>query len=291
MLYRFDQFELDTKQFSLRTGGSDIHIEPLVFDLLCFFVENAGKVLSRDAIIERVWKGRFVSDAAVSSCVKAVRKALGDDGENQNFIRTVRGRGFQFTAPVVSVAVALDTSRSLVDQEQIQTESSVQSKALAPPKIAVLPLFPLSQDPQLGLLGDAVAQEIILELSRLHWLFVIARGSSFQFRGQEVDLARASRILGARYFLTGTIMKEDAQLHYRARALQRAGQRGRLGRSHHHASARHHAHALNRCRKNCRGAGNAHPAFRGASGGEGSHRGPGCLGILPSRPLAHVPFQ
>ena len=80
--------------------------------------------------------------------------------------------------------------------------------ALAPPKIAVLPLFPLSQDPQLGLLGDAVAQEIILELSRLHWLFVIARGSSFQFRGQEVDLAQASRILGARYFLTGTIMKE-----------------------------------------------------------------------------------
>lgn len=208
MLYRFDQFELDTKQFSLRTGGSHIHIEPLVFDLLCFFVENAGKVLSRDAIIERVWKGRFVSDAAVSSCVKAVRKALGDDGENQNFIRTVRGRGFQFTAPVVSVAVALDTSRLLVDQEQVQTKSSVQSKALAPPKIAVLPLFPLSQDPQLGLLGDAVAQEIILELSRLHWLFVIARGSSFHFRGQEIDLARAGRILGARYFLTGTIMKE-----------------------------------------------------------------------------------
>ena len=142
MLYRFDQFELDTKQFSLRTGGSHIHIEPLVFDLLCFFVENAGKVLSRDAIIERVWKGRFVSDAAVSSCVKAVRKALGDDGENQNFIRTVRGRGFQFTAPVVSVAVALDTSRLLVDQEQVQTKFSVQSKALAPPKIAVLPLFP-----------------------------------------------------------------------------------------------------------------------------------------------------
>ena len=109
---------------------------------------------------------------------------------------------------MVIVAEALDTSRSLVVREQVQTESPVQSKAPAPPKIAVLPLFPLSQDPQLGLLGDAVAQEIILELSRLHWLFVIARGSSFQFRGQEVDLAQASRILGARYFLTGTIMKE-----------------------------------------------------------------------------------
>lgn len=208
MLYRFHQFELDTKQFSLRSSGNDVHTEPLVFNLLCFFVENGGKVLSRGDIIERVWKGRFVSDAAVSSCVKAVRKALGDDGENQTFIRTVRGRGFLFAASVVRVPEVLNTSRPWVDQEQTPTEPLVQSKPLAPPKIAVLPLFPLSQDPQLGLLGDAVAQEIILELSRLHWLFVIARGSSFQFRGQEVDLPQASRILGARYFLTGTIMKE-----------------------------------------------------------------------------------
>ena len=132
MLYRFDQFELDTKQFSLRSRGSDIHIEPLVFDLLCFFVENTGKVLSRDAIVERVWKGRFVSDAAVSSCVKAVRKALGDDGENQNFIRTVRGRGFQFTAPVVGVAETLDTlgsvesSWSKTDSRPIQGARSAQ---------------------------------------------------------------------------------------------------------------------------------------------------------------------
>ena len=142
MLYRFDQFELDTKQFSLRTGGSDIHIEPLVFDLLCFFVENAGKVLSRDAIIERVWKGRFVSDAAVSSCVKAVRKALGDDGENQNFIRTVRGRGFQFTAPVVSVAEALDTSRSLVVQEQTQPSLPSNPRRSLRPRLRFSRFFP-----------------------------------------------------------------------------------------------------------------------------------------------------
>jgi TolB-like protein len=174
---------------------------------------------------------------------EAVRKALGDNGENQNFIRTVRGRGFLFTAPVVGVAEVLGTSRSLEARKQTQTESPVQSKPLSAPKIAVLPLFPLSQDPQLGLLGDAVAQEIILELSRLHWLFVIARGSTFQFRGQEVDLAQASRILGARYFLTGTIMKEARNCII---ALELCSA---PGRSHDHASARHHAHAFNRCRK------------------------------------------
>lgn len=208
MRYRFDQFELDTTRFSLRAAGGDIHVEPLVFDLLRLFVENAGQVLSREAIIERVWEGRFVSDATVSSCVKAVRKALGDSGENQTYVRTIRGRGFQFTASVEDVSGISETIRPSHDHHQTQCEPGTQSKPLAPPKIAVLPLFPLSQDPQLGLFGDALAQEIILELSRLHWLFVIARGSSFQFRGQEVDLARASHILGASYFLAGTIMKE-----------------------------------------------------------------------------------
>src|SRR5258706_14660868 len=94
MRYRFDQFELDTEQFSLRANSASIHVEPMVFDLLCFLVENAGQVLTREAIIERVWKGRFVSEATVSSCIKSARKALGDSGQNQTYIRTLRGRGF-----------------------------------------------------------------------------------------------------------------------------------------------------------------------------------------------------
>jgi TolB-like protein len=211
MLYRFDRFELDTEQFFLKANGGDVHLEPLVFDLLRFFVEHAGQVVTREAIIEQVWNGRFVSDATVSSCIKSVRKALGDSGGKQIFIRTIRGRGFQFTASVESISGNLETIRRSGAQQQAQGEPGNPPKALAPPKIAVLPLFPLSPDPQLGLLGDAVAQEVILELSRLHWLFVIARGSSFQFRGQEVDLARASEVLGAGYILTGTITRRGRQ--------------------------------------------------------------------------------
>jgi DNA-binding winged helix-turn-helix (wHTH) protein len=112
MRYRFDQFELDTEQFSLRANSASIHVEPMVFDLLCFLVENAGQVLTREAIIERVWKGRFVSEATVSSCIKSARKALGDSGQNQTYIRTLRGRGFQFTAPVEgSAQEAADPTR------------------------------------------------------------------------------------------------------------------------------------------------------------------------------------
>jgi TolB-like protein len=212
MRYRFNQFELDTEQFSLRAGCAAIHVEPMVFDLLCFFVENAGQVLAREAIIGHVWKGRFVSDATVSSCIKSARKALGDSGQNQTYIRTLRGRGFQFAASVESMLDGLHAIPRPAPPIESMNEPGSLAAANAPPKIAVLPLFPLSADPQLGLMGDALAQEIILELSRLHWLFVIARGSSFQFRGQEVDFVRVSEILGTSYFLTGTIMQRAKQL-------------------------------------------------------------------------------
>jgi TolB-like protein/DNA-binding winged helix-turn-helix (wHTH) protein len=211
MRYRFHEFELDTDRFSLVRGGAGIHVEPLVFDLLCFLVQNAGRVLTREAIITQVWKGRCVSDATVSSCVKSARKALGDSGQSQTYIRTVRGRGFQFTMPVEDVAPAMVRRAPATLQPPVSGPEVLYPPAV-PPKIAVLPLHPLPADPELRLMGDALAQEVILELSRLHWLFVIARGSSFQFRGQEVDFIRAGEILGASYFLTGTITRQGSQL-------------------------------------------------------------------------------
>ncbi len=160
MRYRFNLFELDTDQFCLQTNGGDIHVEPLVFDLLCFFVENAGQVLSREAIIQHVWQGRFVSDATVSSCVKSVRKVLGDSGENQTYIRTLRGRGFQFAASVEAATTSLDT---VFPSNDLHHKEPSLCQVLAPPKFAVLPLFPLSPELQLGLLGDALSQEVILQ--------------------------------------------------------------------------------------------------------------------------------
>lgn len=208
MRYRFDHFELDTERFLLQANNGEVHVEPLVFDLLTYLVERAGQVVTREAMIDHVWKGRFVSDATVSSCIKSVRKALGDSGQNQIYLRTIRGRGFQFAATVEKIPPAFEPAVVVNEASQPQAERPRLAQELAPPKIAVLPLFPLTQDPQLALLGDALAQEIILELSRLHWLFVIARGSTFKFRGQEIDLTEAGKVLGAGYFLTGTIMQQ-----------------------------------------------------------------------------------
>src|SRR6478752_7640660 len=119
MRYRFDRFELDTLQFALRLGASDIHIEPLVFDLLRFLVERAGQVVTRDIIVEHVWHGRFVSDATISSCIKSARRALGDDGRSQVYIRTIRGRGLQFV-PLVHKDAVVPADVSARDNPQTQ---------------------------------------------------------------------------------------------------------------------------------------------------------------------------
>ena len=100
MIYRFGPFELDLARVELRTGGEVRPLEPQVFALLAFLVEHRERLVSRDEIIEKVWDGRVVSDSAVSSRVKSARKALGDDGKAQQFIRTIHGQGFRFVAEV-----------------------------------------------------------------------------------------------------------------------------------------------------------------------------------------------
>ena len=100
MLHRFGEFVLDPESYTLSGPKGPVPIEPLVFDLIRYFVTHPQVVLSRDTLIEEVWRGRIVSDATISSAVKAARRALGDDGQAQALIRTIRGRGFQFIAKV-----------------------------------------------------------------------------------------------------------------------------------------------------------------------------------------------
>ncbi len=99
-LFRFDDFVLDRVAFELRRDSVLVPVEPLVFDLLVLLLEQPGVVASRDALIEQVWKGRIVSDTTISTAIKSARKALGDTGRDQKYIRTVRGRGIQWVAPV-----------------------------------------------------------------------------------------------------------------------------------------------------------------------------------------------
>ena len=98
MIYGFGDFELDLAKFELRAAGQPVNLEPQVFALLALLVQNADRLVSKDEIIEKVWDGRIVSEAAMSSRLKSVRQALGDDGRKQQFVRTIHGKGYRFVA-------------------------------------------------------------------------------------------------------------------------------------------------------------------------------------------------
>jgi DNA-binding winged helix-turn-helix (wHTH) protein/tetratricopeptide (TPR) repeat protein len=102
-VFRFDGFVLDRDAFELRHDSALVPVEPLVLELLALLLEQPGVVVSRDALMEKIWKGRIVSDTTISTAIKSARKVLGDTGRDQKYIRTVRGRGIQWVAPIESV--------------------------------------------------------------------------------------------------------------------------------------------------------------------------------------------
>ena len=207
MIYRFEEFELDTDRFELRRGGVAQKVEPQVFALLELLVANNERMISKDELNLRIWGGRVVSEAVVNSRIRSARRAVGDDGKAQRLIKTVHNRGFRFVGEPTAEPVVRADYFAAGDSATKQMPSPATDPPNAPgrPSIAVLPFQMLAADPRYGMLADAVAHEVIVELSRLHWLFVIARGSSFRFRGPDVDLAAASEVLGARYLLTGSV--------------------------------------------------------------------------------------
>ena len=97
-IYRFESFELDLSSFTLRSGAEEIALEPQVMSLLGYMVQHADKLITRDELLDELWGHRYVSESAVATQIKTLRKALGDDGRSQRIIKTVHGRGYRFVA-------------------------------------------------------------------------------------------------------------------------------------------------------------------------------------------------
>lgn len=222
MIYSFASCELDTAKFELRRNGEVVAVEPQVFDLLVLLVENHGKMVTRDDIIEKVWRGRIVSEAAISSRIKTVRRAVGDDGKAQAIIRTVHRRGIRFVADVTAHPPRENALPRDVAPDSIIGQAASNHQALAAPvggdevagidlslpdrpSIVVLPFHMLSGDEHQQVIADALALEIMTGLARTRWLFVISRGTALLFRGPSRDPQSIARELGVRYVLNGTI--------------------------------------------------------------------------------------
>jgi TolB-like protein/Tfp pilus assembly protein PilF len=189
MIFRFDAHELDLARVELRSHGAVVPVEPQVFAVLALLVANRERMVSRDELIEKVWDGRVVSDAAVASRIKSARQALGDDGAAQRYIRTVHGQGYRFVGAAQSAAVPVEEPPAIGSR----------------PSIAVLPFAELGDAAGASTIGLAIAHELIADLSRLRWLWVTARGSSFRFAADETRYAEVGRMLGVRYVLRGTV--------------------------------------------------------------------------------------
>jgi TolB-like protein len=203
MIYRFGPFELDLAKVELRTNGTPFPLQPQVFALLAYLVEHRERLVSKDELFEKVWDGRIVSDSALTSRVKHARQALGDDGKAQRYIRTIHGQGFRFVA-----GVRVQRDEPLVTPGNgtvMPGQAEALADATARPSIAVLPFRPIGDAGPFATIADGLPHELITELARLRWLFVIARASSFRLRGQELDAREVGRLLGVRYCLSGIV--------------------------------------------------------------------------------------
>ena len=203
--YRFEGVELDSSRFELRVEGEPRHVEPQVLSLLLLLAANPDRLVSKDEIVEKVWHGRIVSEAAISTRIKAARQAIGDDGRQQRLIRTVHGRGFRFAGQVDFAPGAASGPEARAAGPEDRAFDPPPDLQRGRPSIAVLPLAQVGEALPHGIIADALPAEIIMDLARLRWLFVIARGSSFRFRSPDADVTAVGRALSVRYCLTGTI--------------------------------------------------------------------------------------
>jgi adenylate cyclase len=223
MRYLFEDYALDTDRRELFRRGEVVRLEPQAFDLLEYLIRNRGRLVSRDDLIASVWAGRIVSDSAMTTRINAARCAIGDNGKAQHLIKTVPRKGIRFVGTVLEEEAG--------GAEVRWRPSTPYPAPPDKPSIAVLAFTNMSGEPGQEYFSDGITEDIITELSRFSELFVIARNSSFRFKGKSPDIRQVGRELGVRYVLEGSIRRAgdrvriSAQLIDAVTGAQRWGER------------------------------------------------------------------
>jgi TolB-like protein len=216
-IYRFDRFTLNlVRGMLLAEDGSELSLRPKSFVMLQHFVANAGRLVDRDELMQAVWPGVFVSDDSIGQCITEIRRALGGDG--QRLLRTIPRRGYRLAVPasVASSPEVRAAPRDAMTSDRAPPAAAIPSD---PPMIAVLPFQNMSADPDQEYFADGMVEEIITALSRIRWLFVIARNSSFTYKGQAVDVKHVGRELGVRYVLEGSVRRSMSKVRVTAQLI------------------------------------------------------------------------
>jgi DNA-binding winged helix-turn-helix (wHTH) protein/tetratricopeptide (TPR) repeat protein len=224
MLFSFADCMLDVDRRELRRGAEPIPVEPQVFDLLVYLIENRHRVVSKDDLIAHVWSGRIVSDSTLTTRIFAVRKAVGDRAGKQRVVRTIPRKGFRFVAEVEQnaelaplqtepAATATAGSAAMPITESEPDSGDVALRAHRRASLAVMPFVDKSDVVRArGGAADALVHDIIARLAKLRSLFVIAEGTVFALHERQVGPTEAAELLKVDYIANGSIRRSGKNL-------------------------------------------------------------------------------
>lgn len=210
---RFGSFELDFNRYELRLDGSPVALEPRTFDLIALLAQNRGRTVTRDEILDEVWQGQIVSDAALSSQIRSARKALGDDGRRQAVIATVHGRGFRLRKAVFKTEGAPKIPETTAGRDD------------PAPCVVVLPFAAPGDDGREALIAGGLTEDLINALSRNRWMRVVSRNSAFVLGRSVEPLEDILQRLRADYGVTGSVRLAGDRVRVMIRLVEMPGLR------------------------------------------------------------------
>lgn len=210
-LISIGEYQFDASAGQLWRENQEIKLTPRASSLLAALAERPMHVVSKQELVNRLWGGKAVGDDALTSCVQELRRALGDDPKSPRFVETRHRRGYRLllsaTRPEIAVPTAVER----------QLSSSIDK-----PSLAVLPFRNMSDDGQQEYFADGLAEDLITELSRVSWLLVIARNSSFAFRSDRTDAKTIGNLLGVRYLVEGSVRRAGQRLRLTVQLIEAA---------------------------------------------------------------------
>jgi TolB-like protein len=196
--HEFGPFRLDGDAEMLFRGAAPIALGQRAVALLRLLLERAGAPVSKEALIEAAWPGLAIEDSNLTVQIAALRRVFEDVPGGAAWIETLPRRGYRYVGPAVA------NGGSRIDASvQMTSVLALPDK----PSLAVLPFSNLSGDPEQEYFAEGMVEDIIAGLSRIKWLFVIARNSTFTYKGRAVDVKQVGRELGVRYVLEGSVRK------------------------------------------------------------------------------------